>query len=68
MIAEDERDGYTQFDVPKFSQVESNRSSHVEFMYSKDMPSNTGNLMAIRTRLHDRNIHEQLKHDLVEHI
>ncbi|XP_013632862.1 PREDICTED: uncharacterized protein LOC106338428 [Brassica oleracea var. oleracea] len=68
MIVEDERDGYTQFDVSEFAQVESSRSSHVDFMYSTDMPSNTGNLMAIRTRLRDRNIHEQLKNDLVEHI
>ena len=48
-------------DVSEFAQVESNRSSHVDFMYSKYMPSNTCNVMAIRTRLRDRNIHEQLK-------
>ncbi|KAL0720476.1 hypothetical protein Bca4012_035075 [Brassica carinata] len=58
MITENERDGYTQFDVSEFAQVKSNRSSHVDFMYSTDMHSNTSNLMAIRTRLRDRNIHE----------
>ena len=68
MIVEDERDGYTQFDVLEFAQVESNRSSHVESMHSANMPSNIGNLMAVRTRLRDRNIHKQLKNDLVEHI
>ena len=61
MILEDKRDGYTQFDVSEFVQVKSNRNSHVDFMYSINMPSNTSNLMAIRTRLRDRNIHEQLK-------
>ncbi|XP_048591653.1 putative nuclease HARBI1 [Brassica napus] len=68
MIVEDERDRHTQFDLSQFAQPESNRSSHVDFGYSTDMPSNTSNLMAIRTRLRDRNIHEQLKNDLVEHI
>ncbi|CAN7021031.1 unnamed protein product [Brassica rapa subsp. trilocularis] len=32
------------------------------------MPSNLGNMMSIRNRVHDRTIHHQLKADLVEHI
>ncbi|XP_048609380.1 putative nuclease HARBI1 [Brassica napus] len=68
MIVEDERDGYTQFDVSVFAQPESNRSSQVDFMYFTDMPSNLGNMMSIRNRVRDNTIHQQLKADLVEHI
>uniref|UniRef100_A0A0D3BT31 DDE Tnp4 domain-containing protein n=1 Tax=Brassica oleracea var. oleracea TaxID=109376 RepID=A0A0D3BT31_BRAOL len=65
---EDERDGYTQFDVSVFAQPESNRSSQVDFTYSTDMPSNLGNMMSIRNRVRDKTIHQQLKVDLVENI
>ncbi|KAL1209355.1 Protein ALP1-like [Cardamine amara subsp. amara] len=68
MIVEDERDGYTQFDVSEFAQVQANRTSQVDFTYSTDMPSNLGNMMGIRNRLRDRTMHQQLKTDLVEHI
>ena len=68
MIVEDERDGYTQYDVSVFAQPESNRSSQVDFMYFTDMPSNFGNMMSIRNRVRDNTIHQQLKADLVEHI
>uniref|UniRef100_A0A0D3C4B1 DDE Tnp4 domain-containing protein n=1 Tax=Brassica oleracea var. oleracea TaxID=109376 RepID=A0A0D3C4B1_BRAOL len=68
MIVEDERDGFTQFDVSVFAQPESNRSSQVDFTYSTDMPSNLGNMMSVRNRVRDKTIHQQLKADLVEHI
>uniref|UniRef100_A0A0D3AMY6 Nuclease HARBI1 n=1 Tax=Brassica oleracea var. oleracea TaxID=109376 RepID=A0A0D3AMY6_BRAOL len=45
---EDERDGYTQYDVSVFAQPESNRSAQVDFTYSTVMPSNIGNMMSIR--------------------
>uniref|UniRef100_A0A0D3BUW2 DDE Tnp4 domain-containing protein n=1 Tax=Brassica oleracea var. oleracea TaxID=109376 RepID=A0A0D3BUW2_BRAOL len=68
---EDERDGYTQFDVSAFAQPESNRSSLVDFAFSTDMPSNLGNvmnMMSIRNQIRDNKIHQQLKADLVENI
>ena len=68
MIVEDERDGYTQFDVSVFAQLESNQSSQVDFTYSTYMPSNLGNIMSIRNRVCDKTIHQQLKPDLVENI
>uniref|UniRef100_A0A0D3E4Z7 DDE Tnp4 domain-containing protein n=1 Tax=Brassica oleracea var. oleracea TaxID=109376 RepID=A0A0D3E4Z7_BRAOL len=68
MIVEDERDGYTQFDPSEFQQAEDNRSSHVDLMYSTDIPTNIANMMGVRTRIRDRKMHQQLKDDLVEHI
>uniref|UniRef100_A0A0D3BQU1 DDE Tnp4 domain-containing protein n=1 Tax=Brassica oleracea var. oleracea TaxID=109376 RepID=A0A0D3BQU1_BRAOL len=68
MIVEDERDGYTQFDVSEFQQGENNRSSHVDLTYSTDIPSNIANMMGVRTRICDRQMHQQLKDDLVKHI
>ena len=40
MTVENERDGYTQYDVPEFQQGEENRSSHVDLTYSTDIPIN----------------------------
>uniref|UniRef100_A0A0D3EF51 DDE Tnp4 domain-containing protein n=1 Tax=Brassica oleracea var. oleracea TaxID=109376 RepID=A0A0D3EF51_BRAOL len=68
MIVEDERDVYTQFDVSEFQQGEDTGSSHVDLMYSTDIPTNIVNMMGVRTRIHDRQMHQQLKADLVEHI
>uniref|UniRef100_A0A0D3DLU7 DDE Tnp4 domain-containing protein n=1 Tax=Brassica oleracea var. oleracea TaxID=109376 RepID=A0A0D3DLU7_BRAOL len=68
MIVEDERDGYTQFDVSDFQEAEDNGSSHVDLTYSTNMPSNIANMMSARTRISDRQMHQQLKADLVEHI
>ena len=68
MIVEDERDGYTQFDVSDFQEAEDNGSSHVDLTYSTNMPSNIANMMSARTRIRDRKMHQQLKADLVEHI
>uniref|UniRef100_A0A0D3CI67 DDE Tnp4 domain-containing protein n=1 Tax=Brassica oleracea var. oleracea TaxID=109376 RepID=A0A0D3CI67_BRAOL len=68
MIVEDERDGYTQFDVSVFTQPESNRSSQVDFTNSTYMHSNLDNMMSIHNRVCDNTIHQQLKVELVEHI
>ena len=68
MIVEDERDGYTQFDVSEFQEAEDNESSHVDLTYSTNMPSNIANMMSSRTRIRDRKMHQQLKADLVKHI
>ena len=65
MIVEDERDGYTQFDVSEFVHPESAISSQVDFTYAIDMPPNLGNMMAIRARVRDRIKHEELKADLL---
>uniref|UniRef100_A0A0D3DQN6 Myb-like domain-containing protein n=1 Tax=Brassica oleracea var. oleracea TaxID=109376 RepID=A0A0D3DQN6_BRAOL len=68
MIVEDERDGNTQFDVSEFQQGEDNGSSHVDLTYSTDIPTNIANMMGVRIRIRDRQMHEQLKGDLVEHV
>uniref|UniRef100_A0A0D3AD31 Nuclease HARBI1 n=1 Tax=Brassica oleracea var. oleracea TaxID=109376 RepID=A0A0D3AD31_BRAOL len=68
MIVEDERDGYTQFDVSEFLQGEDSGSSQVDLTYSTDIPTNIANMMGVRTRIHDRQMHQQLKDDLVEHV
>ena len=61
MIAEDERDGYTQYDVSEFIQGEENGSSHVDLDFDRDIPTNIANMMGVRTRIRDRTMHEQLK-------
>uniref|UniRef100_A0A0D3C2S7 DDE Tnp4 domain-containing protein n=1 Tax=Brassica oleracea var. oleracea TaxID=109376 RepID=A0A0D3C2S7_BRAOL len=68
MIVEDERDGYTQFDVSEFQQGEDTGTSHVDLTYSTDMPTNFVNMMGVQTRIRDRQMNQQLKADLVEHI
>uniref|UniRef100_A0A0D3C389 DDE Tnp4 domain-containing protein n=1 Tax=Brassica oleracea var. oleracea TaxID=109376 RepID=A0A0D3C389_BRAOL len=68
MIVEDERDGYTQFNVSEFQQGEDAESSHVDLTYPTDMPSNIANMMGLRTRIRDKQMHQRLKSDLVEHI
>uniref|UniRef100_A0A0D3CCC7 Uncharacterized protein n=1 Tax=Brassica oleracea var. oleracea TaxID=109376 RepID=A0A0D3CCC7_BRAOL len=65
---EDERDGYTQFDVSEFLQGEDNGSSQVDLTYSTDIPTNNANMMGVRIRIRDRQMHQQLKDDLVEHV
>uniref|UniRef100_A0A0D3DN46 DDE Tnp4 domain-containing protein n=1 Tax=Brassica oleracea var. oleracea TaxID=109376 RepID=A0A0D3DN46_BRAOL len=57
MIIDDERDEYTQFDVSEFQQREDNGSSHVDLTYSKDIPTNIANMMDVRTRIRDRQMH-----------
>uniref|UniRef100_A0A0D3AK72 DDE Tnp4 domain-containing protein n=1 Tax=Brassica oleracea var. oleracea TaxID=109376 RepID=A0A0D3AK72_BRAOL len=68
MIVENERDGYTQYDVSEFQQGEDNGSSHVDLTYSTDIPTNIANQMGVRIRIRDRQMHQQLKDDLVQHI
>ena len=54
MIVEDERDGYTQFDVSEFQQGEDNGSSHVDLTYSTNIPTNIANMMGVRSRIRDK--------------
>ncbi|XP_048624595.1 putative nuclease HARBI1 [Brassica napus] len=68
MIVENERDDYTQYDVSDFQQGEGSGSSHVDLTYSTDIPTNIANQMGVRTRIRDRQAHQQLKGDFVEHI
>uniref|UniRef100_A0A0D3DMU5 DDE Tnp4 domain-containing protein n=1 Tax=Brassica oleracea var. oleracea TaxID=109376 RepID=A0A0D3DMU5_BRAOL len=68
MIVEDERDEYTQFDVSEFQQGEDTGSSHVDLDFSTDMHTNIANMMGVRTRICDRQMHLQLKTDLVKYI
>ena len=68
MIVEDERDGYIQFDVSEFQEREDNESSHVVLTYSTDISTNIANMMGVRTRISDNQMHQQLKADLIEHI
>lgn len=37
-------------------------------IYSTNMPTNMANILGKQIRFHDRNMHNQLKSDLVEHI
>ena len=59
---------YTQFDVSEFQQIEDNGSSHVDLTYSTDISINIANMMDVRTRIHDRQMPQQVKVDLVEHV
>ena len=68
MIVENERDGNTQFDVSGFQQGDDTGNSHVDLTYSTDIPTNIANMMGVRTGIRDRQKHEQLKGDLVEHV
>uniref|UniRef100_A0A0D3A5A6 DDE Tnp4 domain-containing protein n=1 Tax=Brassica oleracea var. oleracea TaxID=109376 RepID=A0A0D3A5A6_BRAOL len=63
MIVEDERDSYTQYDVLEFQQGEG-----VDLTYSVDMATNLGYTIDRRTRVRDRQAHQQLKNDLIENI
>ncbi|XP_048606696.1 putative nuclease HARBI1 [Brassica napus] len=68
MIVEDERDGYTQYNLKEFQQEEGTGSSHVDLDFDREMPTNIANMMDARTRIRDNPMHEQLKADLVEHM
>uniref|UniRef100_A0A0D3D638 Uncharacterized protein n=1 Tax=Brassica oleracea var. oleracea TaxID=109376 RepID=A0A0D3D638_BRAOL len=50
------------------SNQEKTGSSHVDLTYSTDIPTNIANMMGVRTRIRDRQMHQQLKDDLIEHI
>uniref|UniRef100_A0A0D3CW26 Uncharacterized protein n=1 Tax=Brassica oleracea var. oleracea TaxID=109376 RepID=A0A0D3CW26_BRAOL len=47
---------------------EDTRTSHVDLTYSTDILANIANMVDVRTRIRDRQIHQQLKDDLVEHV
>ena len=40
----------------------------MDLTYSTDMPTNIANMMGVRIRIRDRQMHEQLKADLVEDV
>ena len=63
MIVEDERDSYTRYDVSEFQQGEG-----ADLTYSVDMPTNLGNAIDRRTRVRDKQAHQQLKDYLIENI
>ncbi|XP_010474396.1 PREDICTED: uncharacterized protein LOC104753911 [Camelina sativa] len=63
MIVENERDGYTQADVSDFPQRDG-----VDLSYSINMASNISNVLNGQTIIRDREVHHQLKHDLVGHL
>uniref|UniRef100_A0A0D3DUD3 DDE Tnp4 domain-containing protein n=1 Tax=Brassica oleracea var. oleracea TaxID=109376 RepID=A0A0D3DUD3_BRAOL len=47
MIVENERDEGTQYDVSNFQQGEGSESSHVDFTYSTEIPTNLANQMGV---------------------
>ena len=63
MIVEDERDSYTQYDFLEFK-----HEQNEDLTYSVEMPTNLGNTLQRRTRVRDRQVHQQLKNDLIEYI
>ena len=68
MIVGNERDGYSLYNVSEFYQGEGSETSHVNFTYSTEIPTNMDNMISVRNRLRDSTKHQQLKADLVEHI
>ena len=52
----------------EFQQGDGNGSSYVDLTCSTDIPTNIANMMSVRNRICDRQVHQQLKTDLVEHI
>uniref|UniRef100_A0A0D3BTF9 DDE Tnp4 domain-containing protein n=1 Tax=Brassica oleracea var. oleracea TaxID=109376 RepID=A0A0D3BTF9_BRAOL len=63
MIVEDERESFTQYDNFEFQQGED-----VDITFSVDMATNLGNTIDRRTRVPDRQAHQQLKNNLIENI
>uniref|UniRef100_A0A0D3ABE1 Uncharacterized protein n=1 Tax=Brassica oleracea var. oleracea TaxID=109376 RepID=A0A0D3ABE1_BRAOL len=49
-------------------QGEGTTSSHVDLTYSTDTPTNIANQVGVRVRICDKQAHQQLKRDLIEHI
>ncbi|XP_019083796.1 PREDICTED: putative nuclease HARBI1 [Camelina sativa] len=68
MIVEDERDGYTQFNVAEFEQTQSNRTSHVDYTLPTARLSNITEMMITRNEVRDKRTNERLHDDLIEHI
>ena len=50
------------------SNKEKTTEVHMSYTYSTDIPTNIVNMMGVRTRIRDRQMHEQLKADLVKHV
>ncbi|XP_019098200.1 PREDICTED: uncharacterized protein LOC104773426 [Camelina sativa] len=63
MIVENERDGYSQAEVSDFPQAEG-----VDLSYSINMNSNISNVLNGQIIIRDREVHDQLKLDLVEYL
>ncbi|XP_056841770.1 uncharacterized protein LOC130494941 [Raphanus sativus] len=61
-IVVDEQDVYTHYDVSGFQQGEDT----VDLMFSTDTPSRIADMMHMETTIRDRQMHQQLKADLVE--
>ena len=68
MIVEDERDGYTQYDLAGFNERENTGTSHVDLNFSSHMPTHITEMMEARNDIRDRQMHQQLKDDLVQNI
>uniref|UniRef100_A0A0D3E5D8 Myb-like domain-containing protein n=1 Tax=Brassica oleracea var. oleracea TaxID=109376 RepID=A0A0D3E5D8_BRAOL len=68
MIVEDERDGYTQYDLAGFNEREDTGTSHVDLNFSSHMPTHITEMMEARNDIRDRQMHQQLKDDLVQNI
>ncbi|XP_048633743.1 putative nuclease HARBI1 isoform X2 [Brassica napus] len=64
MIVENERDGYTCIDISEFEEGDNTRTSQVE----TERPTNLNNMFPNRNDLRDRNMHAQLKHDLIQNV
>ena len=56
MIVEEERESFTQYDILEFQQGED-----VDLTFSVDMATNLGNTIDHRTRVRNRQDHQQLK-------
>ncbi|XP_018466154.2 uncharacterized protein LOC108837624 [Raphanus sativus] len=71
MIVENERDDHPQIDVSavtNFFQGEGSGSSHVDLTFSTNNPSSIPDEMGVRRNILDKQLHQQLKRDLVENI
>uniref|UniRef100_A0A0D3DC36 DDE Tnp4 domain-containing protein n=1 Tax=Brassica oleracea var. oleracea TaxID=109376 RepID=A0A0D3DC36_BRAOL len=68
MIVEDERDEYIQYDLAGFNEREDTGTSHVDLNFSSHMPTHITEMMEARNDIRDRQMHQQLKDDLVQNI
>ncbi|KAL0855226.1 hypothetical protein Bca101_060378 [Brassica carinata] len=64
MIVKNERNGYATVDISDFEEGDIIRNSEVD----TERPTNLNNLFAVRNDVRDRNIHEHLKNDLIDHL
>ncbi|XP_010471152.1 PREDICTED: uncharacterized protein LOC104750985 [Camelina sativa] len=65
---EDERHTYNFYEPSEFYHGEGSGTSQVDLSYSTDRQTNLHNLMGIRNAVHDPQMHNRLKKDLIEHI